>query len=94
VKFRAGVIGGLFALGIALIVVGLIVGKPEVGIEGAYFNRSVGAPAYSGIVLRSGPGLFDPADGNLWMGAGVAVLGATVVSLVLVRVNGRHPLPG
>lgn len=81
---------GLAVCGVALVVAGVIVGRPEValeGAEGAYFNRSDGGVAYAGVLGESGPGLFDPADGNLWIGAGIMALVAAVVlaSLALAR---------
>ncbi len=60
--------------GIALVVTGLIVGEPHPVVEGAYFNRSVGAPAFAGVFATSRPEAFDPGDGNLWIGAGLALL--------------------
>lgn len=63
-----GLVGGV------LIVVGVAVGEPEVEVEGAYFNRSVGEEAGEAVFSKVGPGLLSPADGNLWLGAGIAVL--------------------
>jgi hypothetical protein len=78
--------------GIALIVTGLIIGKPAVGIEGAYFNRSVGRPAFSGVFAQSGTGLLDPSDGNLWIGAGIAILVVTGLLLGLAKARSRDAL--
>lgn len=61
-------------VGAVLIVVGVVVGEPDVQIEGAYFNRSVGEEADAGVLSKVGPGLLSPADGNLWIGAGIASL--------------------
>jgi hypothetical protein len=48
------------------------------GIEGAYFTRAAGTPAYSGHFSSwfdpDGPQLLSPHDGNLWLGAGTALL--------------------
>ena len=47
------------------------------GIEGAYFTRAAGTPAYSGafdVMSDAGPRLLSPHDGNLWLGAGIACL--------------------
>jgi hypothetical protein len=46
-------------------------------IEGAYFTRAAGRPAYSGAfeaMSDSGPQLLSLHDGNLWLGAGIACL--------------------
>jgi hypothetical protein len=71
--------------GAGLIFVGLIVGRPTFTVRGAYFDRSVGVPTFAGVSANSGTGLFDPSDGNLWIGAGIAVLLITAVCVVLVR---------
>ena len=68
---------GVAGCGAALVVAGVIVGRPVVVVEGAYFNRSVG----------SAPGLFDPADGNLWIGAGIMALVAAVALAALAFVR-------
>lgn len=81
------------ALAVVLVVVGLIIGEPRAGVEGAYFNRSIGVPAYSGFVARTGPGVFDPADGNLWLGAGVALAVASAVALAFIRRDSSNALP-
>ncbi len=54
------------------------VGEPDVQIEGAYFNRSVGEDAGVAVFSKVGPGLLDPSDGNLWLGAGIALVVAAV----------------
>ena len=85
-KLDLRVVGAAFVSGVALIVVGLIIGRPTIGIEGALFNRSVGSGSpTSNVFVQTGNGLADPADGNLWIGAGIAILLATAVLLVLVR---------
>lgn len=65
---------GCLALGVVLVGVGLIVGPPSISFEGAYFDRANGVPAYAGVFSQSKPGLLDPADGNLWIGAGIAFI--------------------
>src|SRR5438270_12208061 len=41
---------GILIVGSTLVIWGLVfISGLECGIEGAYFNRSVGAPAYSGV---------------------------------------------
>jgi hypothetical protein len=74
-------------VGVAFVVTGLVIGKPSMEIEGAYFSRSVGVPAYSGVFAHKGPGLLDPANGNLWLGAGIVVLLAMILVLLLARVR-------
>jgi hypothetical protein len=58
------------------------------GIEGAYFNRSVGAPAYAGVFSGKGNALspFHPLDSYLWLGAGIAF----ALSGLAVAVAGRR----
>jgi hypothetical protein len=71
-------------LGGALLLVGLHVGPPSVdGIEGAYFTRAAGEPAFSGAFHSSGAGLalWSPHDGNLWIGAGLAYCTAAAGAL-------------
>lgn len=77
------VVVGLAILAVGLIVVGIVIGRPSVGIEGAHFNRSVGAPALAGTFSPTGPGLVDPSDGNLWVGAGLVALLVGGAALVL-----------
>jgi hypothetical protein len=60
--------------GVCLIVVGLIIGTPTPSVEGAYFDRANGTPRLAGVFYASKPSLLDPADGNLWIGAGVALV--------------------
>jgi hypothetical protein len=65
---------GCLALGVVLVGVGLIIGPPSISLEGAYFDRANGVPAYAGVFSQSKPGLLDPADGNLWIGTGIAFI--------------------
>lgn len=64
--------------GAALVLAGVLVGPAVVtGIEGAYFTRTAGTPAYSSVVSAAsgdGLGLFSPLDGNFWLGAGIVCL--------------------
>jgi hypothetical protein len=67
----------LALVGGSLIAAGALVGPASVtGIEGAYFTRAAGTPAYSGTFSTAGDGLalLSPGDGNLWLGAGIALL--------------------
>jgi hypothetical protein len=70
----------LALVGAGLVLAGVLTGGDTSwvgGIEGAYFTRAAGTPAYSGIfhvTSDSGPQLFSPHDGNLWLGAGIALL--------------------
>lgn len=68
-----------------LVGVGVIVGGPEPGIEGAYFNRSVGAD--TAVFLGDDGGLLDPGDGNLWLGAGLGLALAAAATFTVAR---RH----
>ena len=44
---------GILILGSALVIWGMVfILGLQCGIEGAYFNRSVGAPAYAGVFSR------------------------------------------
>jgi hypothetical protein len=77
-------------VGLVLIAVGVIIGVPAVSVEGAYFDQLSGPPKYAGVFSASAPGLVDPRDGNLWLGAGivlvvVAVSVAICSRLMLVR---------
>jgi hypothetical protein len=56
------------------------------GIEGAYFNRSVGAPAYAGFFHSDCEG-FSISNPNLWLGAAVAFAVMGLAVLVLSRVR-------
>ncbi len=86
-------------VGTALIVTGVIVGRPDVvvdlGIQGAYFNRDVGAPAFidnQTYTTTPSAGLLDLSDGNVWLGAGIALLAASAVVLLarLLRARRAH----
>jgi hypothetical protein len=91
----------LALIGAGLVVAGVLVGGDRSwveGIEGAYFTRAAGTPAYSGVFSANfdpdGPQLLSLHDGNLWLGAGIALLiaatGALIahgVGLRLVRVE-------
>jgi hypothetical protein len=82
-KLDLRVVGAVCAFAVALIVVGLIVGRPSLSMDGAYLNNGNGTPT-AGMFIQTGSGLFDPADGNLWIGAGVAVLLAAGLLVALV----------
>jgi len=75
----------LALVGAGLVVAGALVGGDTSwvqGIEGAYFTRAAGRPAYSGVVDAIGdPQLLSLHDGNLWLGAGIALLLAAVAGL-------------
>jgi hypothetical protein len=74
--------------GAGSIVVGIAVGRPEVSAEGASFTRATGTPAFSSVLHQTGTGLFTPADGNLWIGVGLACcLGAVVLVVFGLRVR-------
>lgn len=75
--------------GVILIVVGLVIGTPDASVEGAYFDRANGVPTHVGVFSASKPGLLDPTDGNLWIGAGL-VLVLLAVSSVLRTTRRRH----
>jgi len=79
----------LALVGGGLVLVGVLVGGDTSwlggGIEGAYFTRAAGTPAYSGVLTGSfnpdGPQLLSLHDGNLWLGAGIALLLAAAGAL-------------
>jgi hypothetical protein len=86
----------LALLGGALALAGVLVGPAGFAIEGASFTRAAGTAAYSGVFNDWGSGdtLLSPDDGNLWLGAGLAllvaaagVLFAHVAGLRLVRAH-------
>ncbi|MEA2127037.1 MAG: hypothetical protein QOI80_3819 [Solirubrobacteraceae bacterium] len=62
----------------------------DIGIEGAYLNRSVGVPAYSGVFAYNGN-----TGGGLFLGAaiglGVAAALVLVVSLSVARRQAPAP---
>jgi hypothetical protein len=77
----------LALVGAGLVVAGALVGGDTSwvqGIEGAYFTRAAGTPAHSGVfdvISDYGPQLLSLHDGNLWLGAGIALLLAAVAAL-------------
>ncbi|MBS1868576.1 MAG: hypothetical protein JSS99_02835 [Actinobacteria bacterium] len=74
----------LALLGAALAVAGVLVGPAHfTGIEGAYFTRAAGEPPFDSALRTWGAGLalLSPRDGNLWLGAGVALLLAAAGAL-------------
>jgi hypothetical protein len=75
------------AAGAILIVVGLLIGTPDANVEGAYFDRVNGVPAHAGVFSASKPGLLDRADGNLWIGAGLVLVLAAVVTAAHRRIK-------
>jgi hypothetical protein len=91
--------GGVWAwrvLGALLIVAGAISGAiaaatwEDFAVEGAYLNRSVGAPAYSGVFSASGY-----EAGRVWLGVaiGLAVAGLLVLALSFWLSRARRPAP-
>jgi hypothetical protein len=71
----------LALVGAGLVLAGTLVGGDTSwirGFEGATFTRAAGTPAYSGVFSGSfnpdGPQLLSLHDGNLWLGAGIALL--------------------
>ena len=87
----------LFALvGAGLALAGVLVGPAHfTGIEGAYFTRASGSAAYSGTFTSWGTGLalFSASDGNLWLGAGIALLLAAGGALFAHRAGLRLVRP-
>ena len=78
---------------VAAIVCGVIaaVTWDDVSIEGAYLNRSIGAPAYSGVFSAWGA-----SDGpRILLGAaiGLAVAGILVLALSFIRARRSPPEP-
>jgi hypothetical protein len=75
----------LALVGVGLVVAGALIGGDTSwvqGIEGAYFTRAAGTPAYSGVFDTVGePQLLSFHDGNLWLGAGFALLLAAAGAL-------------
>jgi hypothetical protein len=78
----------LAVAGVALVLTGVLVGPPGfTGIEGAIFTRAAGVPAHNGAFIEWGEdSLLGPGDGNLWLGAGVALL---LVALATVIAHSR-----
>ena len=62
--------------------IGLAVGRPTFAVEGGYFLRTQGSPSYASVFNSRGPGVFDPSDGNLWIGGGLALLGLAAILLI------------
>jgi hypothetical protein len=60
-----------------------------IGLVGAYFNRSVGAPASQSVFSYSGNWFspFKPLNPYLWLGAATAFLIVSVTLAVLARVE-------
>jgi hypothetical protein len=75
---------GADSIDISLNVVEKHRGMPQVAVQGAYFNRPYGTSPV-GLFSQSAAGLLDPADGNLWIGAGVAALVVAAVLTLLAR---------
>lgn len=80
-----------FAVGVILIVLGLIIGTLSPSVEGAYFDRANGPPAFAGVFIASKPTLLDPADGNLWIGAGVPLVLLATASAALRGSRAQRP---
>lgn len=93
---RNQILMACLAFGLILVAVGLIIGVPAVRIEGAYFDRANGVPVYAGVWSASRPGLLDPADGNLWLGAGVLLTFVTASLAIWGRLRQQYSaaLPG
>jgi hypothetical protein len=70
------IVAALTLVGAALVVTGVVVGPAALGIEGAYFTRAAGTPAYEGVFTdwSSGDALLSVQDGNLFLGGGIACL--------------------
>lgn len=82
----------LFVLaGGVLIVVGVVVGPPGfAGAQGAWFTRAAGMSAHShAFVAWGGDPLLGPGDGNLWLGAGIALLVVAAAALFAHRAGFR-----
>jgi len=83
-------------VGAALIITGVIIGKPDgvvdLSIQGAYFNREVGSPAFAddAHTPAASAGLLDPSDGNLWLGAGIVLVVASAMVLITRRLRARR----
>lgn len=72
----------LALVGAGLVALGVAIG-PDTSwhaIEGATFTRA-GTPAYSSVFTGAGLRLLSPHDGNLWLGAGMALLLAATATL-------------
>ncbi len=75
----------LVLVGGGLVLAGVLVGPAHfTGIEGAYFTRAAGTPSMDSALTTWGAGLalVSPQDGNLWLGAGIALLLAAAAGLI------------
>ena len=75
----------LALLGGGLVLAGVLVGPVGfMHVEGATFERSAGVAAYSSVFTGwgRGVGLLSPRDGNLWLGAGIALLVAAAAGML------------
>ena len=80
----------LALIGAGLVVAGVLVGPAHfTGSEGAYFTRAAGTPAMDSALTTWGAGLalLSPGDGNLWLGAGIALL-LVAAGALLAHVRG------
>jgi len=79
----------LALVGAGLVLVGVLLGGDTSwvdGIEGAVFTRAAGTAASSGVfdvISDHGPRLRSLHDGNLWLGAGIALLLAAAGALLV-----------
>jgi hypothetical protein len=48
-------------------------------------DQPSGPPKYAGVFSASSPGLIDPRDGNLWLGAGIVLVVVSVSVAVWSR---------
>jgi len=83
----------LAIVGVALVLMGVGVGLPTMPdhIEGAYFTRASGTPAYSGVFSGElSVALFDVDDGNLWIGAGLVCCVQALAAFTLLAVRARR----
>lgn len=78
--------------GATLVLAGVLMGPASVDrLEGAWFTRAAGDAAISRSFRVSGSGLslLGPGDGNLWLGAGIALLVAAAGGLFAHRAGVR-----
>jgi hypothetical protein len=82
----------LALLGAGLVLTGVLIGSPPVlGIEGAYFTRASGTPAYSSIFSAFPPDhVLDVDDENLWLGAGIVCCIQALVLFLVAGVSRRR----
>jgi hypothetical protein len=85
-RWTALALAALVAAAACGIVAAVQLHKHYCSIEGAYFNRSVGAPAYAGV-FKSDCGGFSLSNPNLWLGAAVAFALMGLLVLVLTRLR-------